>query len=78
MVTATALGLLGPLALLAAVALNAGLLWRATPRLVQALGGARPLIVPARIVPGGESNVVPLRPRLSPAVMPAPRPRLAA
>ena len=82
MVTATTLGLLGPLALLAALALNAALLWRASPRLLQALGGARALVVPARIRPDGESNVVALRPRVRPAVVSAPglrqRHRLAA
>lgn len=78
MVTATALGLIGPLAFMAAVALNAGLLWRAAPRLLQALAGVRATVVPAMIAPDGESNVVPLRPRLSPAVAVAPRPLLAA
>ncbi len=62
--TATALGLLGPLALIAALGLNAMLLWRAAPAFSRALGGARPLLVPARFKPEGESNVVALRPRV--------------
>jgi hypothetical protein len=78
MATATALGLLGPLAFLAAIVLNAALLWRASPRLLQALAGVRPTLVPAMIRPEGESNIVPLRPRVSPAVAASPRHRLAA
>lgn len=77
--TATALGLIGPLAFLAAVALNGVLVWRAAPGLARALAGPQPLRVPARIRPDGESNVIALRPRpgLSPAT--AVRPiRLAA
>jgi hypothetical protein len=63
MVTATVLGLLGPIALLAALGLNAGLLWRAAPGLARALAGPQPMRIPARMLPEGESNVVPLRPR---------------
>ncbi len=77
MVTATALGLLGPIALLAALGLNAGLLWRAAPGLAQALAGPQPQRIPARIVPEGESNVVALRPRPASVALHRPR-RLAA
>ena len=77
MVTATALGLIGPLAFLAAVVLNAGLIWRAVPNLGRALAGPQPVRIPARILPSGESNVVPLRPRLSPVAV-AARPQARA
>lgn len=72
LVTATALGLLGPLAFLAAIALNAGLIWRAGPHLARALAGPQPIRIPARIRPDGESNVVPLQPRLTAAAAPRP------
>ncbi len=68
MATATALGLIGPLALLAALSLNAALLWRAAPGLRRALAGIGPTIATVAALPGGESNVVALRPRLSPAL----------
>ena len=68
MVTATFFGLAGPLALIAALVLNAVLLWRATPNLCAALLGARPTLVPARVRPDGESNVIALRPGLRRAV----------
>lgn len=72
MVTATALGLLGPLAFLAAIALNAGLVWRAAPQLAKALAGPQPVRIPARILPDGESNVIPLQPRLRAAAASRP------
>jgi hypothetical protein len=62
MVTATALGLLAPLALFAALGLNGVLLWRAAPSVRQALAGPVPTFTPACIVPDGEANVVALRP----------------
>jgi hypothetical protein len=49
---------------MATIGLNAVLLWRSAPAFARALGGARPLLVPAHILPEGESNVVPLRPRV--------------
>ncbi|MFN7398430.1 MAG: hypothetical protein ACK5SX_05060 [Sandaracinobacter sp.] len=64
MVTATALGLLAPLALFAALGLNGVLLWRAAPGVRRALAGPVPTFVPACILPDGESNVVALRPAM--------------
>jgi hypothetical protein len=59
MVTANALGLLGPISLLAVLGLNALLLWRASPAFARALGGtARPRLVVA-FAPDGESNIIP-------------------
>jgi hypothetical protein len=78
MVTATALGLLGPIALLAAIGLNTGLLWRSAPGLVRALAGPQLQRIPARVLPDGECNVVPLRPHFSPAAGSPRLHRLAA
>jgi hypothetical protein len=58
MVTANALGLIGPIALLAALGLNGLLLGRSVPAFARALGGVRPQMVPA-FAPDGESNVIP-------------------
>ena len=68
MVTATALGLIGPIALLGALAVNAVLLWRAAPGLRRAILGTGPAVVAVRIRPDGELNVVPFQPRLRPVV----------
>lgn len=83
MVTATALGLVGPIALLGALALNAVLLWRAAPGLRMAIAGTGPDLVPVAIRPDGESNVIPLQPRLRPVAghphrSRMPKPLLAA
>lgn len=83
MVTATALGLVGPIALLGAVVLNVVLLWRAAPGLRKALLGTGPSLVAVQIRPDGEPNVVLFQPRLKPlAACPCQvqmaRPRLAA
>lgn len=83
MVTATALGLVGPIALLGALALNAVLLWRGAPGLRTAILGTGPALVPVGIRPDGESNVVPFQPRLRPVAghprgAQMPKPLLAA
>jgi hypothetical protein len=71
--TANTLGLLGPLMLLAALGLNAILLWRKAPELARALAGtARPRLITA-FAPDGESNVIPF-PRASARGLSAARP----
>ena len=56
---ATATALLGPLALLAILTLNAGLLWRRMPALTAALRGPQPVRLLLAAGGSGESNVIP-------------------
>ena len=56
---ATATALLGPLALLAILTLNAGLLWRRMPALAAALRGPQPVRLLLTADGPGESNVIP-------------------
>ena len=56
---ATATALLGPLALLAILTLNASLLWRRMPALAAALRGPQPVRLLLTADGPGESNVIP-------------------
>lgn len=56
---ASSSALLGSLALLLVLGLNAGLLWRRSPSLLSALRGPRPLQILRPADNAGEPNVIP-------------------
>ncbi|TPE64936.1 hypothetical protein FJQ54_00375 [Sandaracinobacter neustonicus] len=74
---ATTTALIGPLALLAILGLNAGLLWRRAPSFAAALRGPQPVQMLLAAGGTGESNVIPFpAARTTPCT--APGRRLAA